>query len=428
LTHAWSRALFLALVLLVSGILTFLSAKVYLAARWNASSNPERWLKAARLEPGNAAYWERMGLSRVWDLSAAGAGEAVSYFQKATEIDPLSAELWMELADAYEMSGDPVRAQDAFEKAQRSYPISAEVAWRYGSFLLYQAKLPEGYEQLRRAISIDPSRTQEAIAACWQANEDLTPILNKVLPPKSSYYQEAIDFFLSRNRLESALAVWNRQQQLGLPTELAHTTPLVDALLEQDRVTEAQHTWQKTLKLTSWAPDSAGARSLVFNGGFETCVANGGFDWREVPVSAAKFEFDETEAHSGSRSLRIAFDGTTNLDFEHLFQYVVIDPATHYHFSAYLRTEGISTDRGMRFDILDPRAPSQTRVATQELRGTNPWTRVEADLITGPSTHLLKITLQRLPSWKFDNKLRGTVWVDDVSLSPVATHVEGRSD
>jgi hypothetical protein len=33
---------------------------------------------------------------------------------------------------------------------------------------------------------------------------------------------------------------------------------------------------------------------------------------------------------------------------------------------------------------------------------------------------LLIIALRRVPSWKFDNKLRGTVWVDDVSLVPVA--------
>jgi hypothetical protein len=115
------------------------------------------------------------------------------------------------------------------------------------------------------------------------------------------------------------------------------------------------------------------------------------------------------------------------LDFEHLFQYVAVDPATHYHFSAYLHTEGISTDRGIRFEILDPRQPTETRVTTAELTGTNPWTPVEADLLTGPSTHILKITLQRVPSWKFDNKLRGTVWVDDVTLTPAAARVEGRS-
>jgi len=30
----------------------------------------------------------------------------------------------------------------------------------------------------------------------------------------------------------------------------------------------------------------------------------------------------------------------------------------------------------------------------------------------------VKITLRREPSWKFDNKLSGTVWIDDVALRP----------
>jgi hypothetical protein len=427
LTRLWPRTLFLAAVIFCSGILTFFSGKAFLAAHWNASANPELWLKAARLEPGNAEYWRHLGVLREWDFEPGRMQQAIRYLQRATETNPRSADLWMELADAYVSSGDPVHAQKAFEKAEANYPMSAEVAWRYGSFLLYQGKLSDSYPEIQRAISIDPSLTQSAIALCWNANADVTTILDTVLPPRSSYYEEAIDFLLSRNQADSALVAWNRQQQLSLPTELAHTTPLVDALLEQDRVIEAHETWQRALKASSWSLNSVESESLVFNGGFENGVANGGFDWRQVPSNGVQFQLDETLAHSGARSLQIEFDGTANLDFEHLLQYVVVDPATHYHFSAYLRTEGISTDRGMRFEILDPRQPIETRVTTSELRGTNPWTPVEADLLTGPSTHILKITLQRVPSWKFDNKLSGTVWVDDVALTVVVARVEGRS-
>jgi Tetratricopeptide repeat len=427
LTHPWSRAFFLAAVILCSGILTFSSGKAFLAAHWSASANPELWQKAVRLEPGNAEYWRHLGVLQQWDFEPGRMQQAIRYLQKATEINPRSADLWMELADAYASSGDPVHAQEAFEKAQANYPMSAEVAWRYGGFLLYGGNLSDAYTQIHRAISIDPSLTPSAIAVCWNADADVTTIVDSVLPPKSSYYQEAIDFYLSRNQAGSALVAWNHEQQLGLPTELAHTTPLVNALLEQDRVIEAEQTWQKALKATSWSLDSVVSESRVFNGGFENGVANGGFDWREVPSNGVQFQLDETVVHSGSRSLQIEFDGTSNLDFEHLFQYVAVDPATHYHFSAYLHTEGISTDRGMRFEIFDPRQPTETRVTTPELRGTNPWTPVEADVLTGPSTHILKITLQRVPSWKFDNKLRGTVWVDDVTLTPVVARVEGRS-
>jgi hypothetical protein len=419
LNSVWSRTCFLAVVLLSSGVLAFFSGKAFLAAHWNASSNPDLWRKACRLEPGNGDYWSHVGISRQWDLSPDGIHEAVRYLQIATQVNPRSADLWMELADAYQTSGDPVDAQESYKKAQANYPISSEVAWRYGSFLLYEGRGTDGYTEIRRALSVDPSLAPSAISECWQSDPNVASILDKVLPAKTEYYRSAIDFFLSQNLPDPALTVWNRQRPLGLPITMPNTIPLVDALINKDRMVEARQTWQQALEAANWPQDSSKDGSLVFNGGFEHDIANGGYDWREETVSGARFDFDSLSANSGSRSLRIQFDGTVNLDFHNLFQYIPVESGTRYHFSARLRTEGISTDRGIGFEIFDPHHPSQVQQVTSEIVGTNPWTLVEADLVTGTDTHFLKIALKRIPSWKFDNKLSGTVWVDDVSLTPV---------
>jgi tetratricopeptide (TPR) repeat protein len=419
LTCAWPRTYFFAAVLLLSGALAFFSGKAFLAAHWNASSKPDLWQEACRLEPGNGEYWSHFGLSRQWDLSPGGIHEAVRYLQIATQVNPRSADLWMELADAYQTSGDPVHAQESYERAQANYPLSSEVAWRYGSFLLYEGKFSDGYTEIRRALLVDPSFTSNAISECWQSDPNVASILDKVLPAKTEYYRNAIDFFLSQNLPDPALAVWNRQRPLGLPITLPDTIPLVDALIDEDRLAEARQTWHQALEGANWPRDPSKDGSLVFNGGFEHDLANGGYDWREVGVSGAHVDFDSLTAHSGSRSLRIQFEGTVNLDFHHLFQYIPVESRTRYHFSAYLRTEGISSDRGIGFQIFDLHHPPQLQLMTSESIGTNPWTLVQADLATGPDTHLLKIALRRIPSWKFDNKLGGTVWVDDVSLTPI---------
>ena len=418
LTHVRLRALFLAFVLLVSGILTFLSGKAFLAAHWNASANPELWLKAARLEPGNAEYWGHVGVYQQWDFERNRIQQAIRYLQKATEINPRSADLWMELADAYVSSGDPAHALEAFQKAKASYPMSAEVAWRYGSFLLYQGKLSDGYEEIHRAIAIDPSLTQNALSECWRCNPSVSAILEIVLPAKSEYYGSAIHFFLSQNLVDSALVVWNRQRELGLSINLSDTIPLVDALIDQDRMAEAQQTWQRALKAINWPREPDSDESLVFNGRFAHDITNGGFDWRAAEVKGARFGLDSEIIHASSRSFRVQFDGTANLDFQNVFQYVVVQPKSRYHFSAYVRTEEISTDSGVRFQIIDIRHPSEVQIVTPNVTGTNPWTLVQVDVLTGPETNLLKIGLRRIPSWKFDNKLSGTVWVDDVRLTP----------
>ena len=45
---------------------------------------------------------------------------------------------------------------------------------------------------------------------------------------------------------------------------------------------------------------------------------------------------------------------------------------------------------------------------------------VDAEIRTGPQTKFLEVMLRRTPSRQFENKLSGTVWIDDVSLTPGA--------
>ena len=133
----------------------------------------------------------------------------------------------------------------------------------------------------------------------------------------------------------------------------------------------------------------------------------------------ADFDFDMDVKHSGSRSARLIFDGTENLSYEGLFQYVLVSPGTHYRFQGFLRTDQISTESGMRFEIVDPKDPQHLDVVTPNETGTLPWTLEQIDFTTGPRTHLIQIRLARRPSERLDNKLRGTVWIDDISIAPI---------
>ncbi len=97
---------------------------------------------------------------------------------------------------------------------------------------------------------------------------------------------------------------------------------------------------------------------------------------------------------------------------------MLVAPATRYRFRGFLRTDQISTDSGMRFEIIDPRRPKDLDVLTPNETGTQPWTMEEVEFTTGAQTHLIRIALRRMPSTHFDNKIGGTVWVDDVAVLP----------
>jgi hypothetical protein len=70
---------------------------------------------------------------------------------------------------------------------------------------------------------------------------------------------------------------------------------------------------------------------------------------------------DRALAHSSKQSLRVIFDGSANLDFAQLVQFVPVKANRHYHFATFVRTESITTDSGVRFLIYDPNIPRRRR-------------------------------------------------------------------
>jgi hypothetical protein len=192
----------------------------------------------------------------------------------------------------------------------------------------------------------------------------------------------------------------------------------IDMLLASNLFDDAGAVWRRAMadKLPQSAnPDNA---SLIFDGGFEADPSQGGFGWRQEDVSGADFDLDPDVKHGGARSARVIFDGAQNLLYGHLYQFVLVVPSTRYRFQAFLRGSTITTDSGLRFEIYDSRNRQAMDVFTPNEKGTLDWTLEQLDFTTGPSTRLLRVQLTRQPSARFDNKLSGTVWVDDVSLVP----------
>jgi tetratricopeptide (TPR) repeat protein len=420
----WSFSL---AILLCAALYTAAAAKAGLAGWYAATPKPELWHRAVQLEPDDSVYWDKVGGFERWDFDRGDLRRAIQDFGKAAEINPHSDRYWMDLAGAYEAVGEVEHARAAFEKAQWDHPISAEVAWRFANFLLRQENLPKAYAEFHRAVLADPNLAYEATDECWKATRNVAAIFDEVLPAGKHEYLSAMICFLRNDQLDAALAGWDRVLKLGEPLEMGQALPLLNELIRQGRVEDAVRVWERALEVTGWPRNPTGDSSVVFNGGFEHDLLNGGFDWREEPVAGASFDFDQAVFYRGQRSLRVTFDGTENLNFQHLLQYVPVEPKRDYHFSAYVGTQGISTERGIRFQITDALHPEALQILTPELVGTHPWSEVKAEFSTGPETHLLVVVLRRTPAWKFDNKLRGTVWVDEVSLQPVARAAKAAS-
>jgi tetratricopeptide (TPR) repeat protein len=404
----------------LSGTLIFQAVELGLAWYWERSNQIAVQLRGVRLEPGDADAWHRLGKTAQWNLYGPNPQGAVSYYLKAVRLDPRSALDWMDLASAYEVVGEREKAADAFEKARNDYPLSAYVAWQYGNFLLRQRNAQAGLSEIHRALTIDPSLVPLAVSNVWSFDPDADLLLNAVLPATREAHWEALDFLAARHEDDAGLKIWQRIITLSseAPLNLKRAFPFVDDLIQKDRVADAERVWREAL-LASHSPQPPAADdSIIWNGGFETEIADGGLGWRFEQVPDAWISVDSAERHSGAHSLRVDFLGGTNLDFFQVHQIVPVRSSTSYAFEAFLRTQNITTESGIRFEISDPNHPQELNVFTPQLTGTNAWTPLRATLTTGPDTNFLDVRLRRLPSRLFDNKLSGTIWVDDVTLTP----------
>ena len=410
------RWVILAIAAVAAICLPFTGFRNWQADRAAAPNTIAGFARAAELEPGYAFYWYALGANRRLDLDSPNPKEAIADFQRALADDPRDTRARMDLGDAYEETGDVGGARRAYEVAIEEYPDSSDVHWRYGSFLLRQGDSQNAYAQIRLALTITPDLTPLVISRVWRATQDTDALLTKVLPG-SSYFGYALQWFCGDADADAAFATWKKIVATAPSLDVKAAFPLVSLLLESYRGDDARLVWRQALNLSGHGAEVGTGASLIFNGGFEFDSLNGGLDWHLDPRDGVSYDYDSAQHHEGNRSLRVTFDGSENFDFHQVFEQVPVSPSTHYHFSAFLRTAGITTESGMRFVITFP-DNFLTPIVLDSLTGNKEWSEQTADFTTSAQVHSVTIMLARLPSHRFENKLMGSVWVDDVSLVP----------
>ncbi|MFZ0738936.1 MAG: tetratricopeptide repeat protein [Candidatus Acidiferrales bacterium] len=412
------RGLLLAACALLATLFCYQAIGLELASRDIRSGDPVRMKKAVALEPGYADYWDEMGRFLQFDLDDPDLQGALQNYETAVKLSPLTARYWTDLAVAHENLGNVAQARQDFARALAAYPASAEVHWEYGNFLLRQEELPAALGEMRVAVMQDRKLLPLAITRAWRATEDANQLAASVLPPEPQAYIEALNYFASEKNVDPGLKIWNHLAQLRQPFDIGAVFPFLDELIREGRGADGERVWLEALAACGLPHDPPADRSVVWNGGFERDMLNGGFDWRMAPLPGMGVEYDTNIYHEGRRSLRMDFDGGANINLVEPFQFVAVESNLTYHFQGYVRTEALTTESGLGFYLIDPDHQDSIYLPTVRLTGSHPWTVLAGDIHTGPDTHILQITVRRQQSRLFENRLSGTAWIDDVSLIP----------
>ena len=121
-------------------------------------------------------------------------------------------------------------------------------------------------------------------------------------------------------------------------------------------------------------------------------------------------------AGEGSHSLSVTFDGKKNVSFAHLTQIIPVEPGVSYRLTALWKGDGITTDQGPYLEIYGQDVKG-LHAKGPMLLGTRGWEKVGIEFTAPDDCHGVVVRLRRVPSRKLDNRIEGTVWLDDFDLA-----------
>jgi tetratricopeptide (TPR) repeat protein len=416
LTHTldwvWRGALTVALV-----CAAWSAARTGVAAWYSRRGSEQDLARAIRWAPNNAENYAT--LARLNEL-AGGTGErarALHLRRRATQLEPGDATYWLEQAMSEDEAGQPESAEPDYRRARELFPLSPDVNRALGEYYLRQGRIDDALDALRFAIAADPGMRADVFAELWRAGVDTREVLRRAVPADREALVAYLNALAAVGALDDAKVVWAQLQALGaVPAQDAFQ--YFDALIRYERTTELEAVWAQVAPAEAVAARANG--NLISNGSFELPMLNAGLDWRVIPVPGVFVSIDAITAHDGARSLRIDFEAPGNPGYQHVFEFVPVEANTDYEFSGALLAEAITSDSGPRFELYDAANPQRLNLATGDVRGTTGWTVVRLGFRTGADTHLLIVRVARPPSTSFDNRLSGTVLVDDVRLAKAA--------
>jgi len=405
-------------VFLLAALLYLAEVTVQGFAAWLLDSRqPQKIELAARLDPGNPAVWAARGAYLLFSEQGFQPEKAVEAYLRAAALNPLDVRNWDGLADSYFQLHQPRKMEAALRAAAFASPQSPTAAWRLANFLLMAERTAEAFSYLRVVAQSSRQLRPAVFDIAWKAAADPDVILSQVVPGEAECLGDYLRFLMARRKLGEGEPVWAalraarpvEAQQLG--------SEYAGVLAAAGQGEAAQRIWGQVLA-DSRREAARPAGNFLSNGDFELDMPNAGLDWRFQQQPGYEISIDNLLAQQGTRSLRITFDGSANLEFEGVWQLVPVRPNRHYRFRAHMKLENVSTDQGVVFCVSPVAAlrAEQFLACTENKVGTEPWMFRQLDFRTGPGTSVVLVQARRHQSQKLDNLIQGKVWIDDVAI------------
>ncbi|PYS38399.1 MAG: hypothetical protein DMG14_17795 [Acidobacteria bacterium] len=397
--NSWPRKLIaIALVLVTCGTLLYRTWWLFLAA-WITrahTSEPAIYERATKYDPHNADYHFVLGHIYNYSTQYLNLVRAGEEYEAAVQLNPYRSAYWLELSKYYEQTGNVERSRYAMKMALEHDPNYAQTHWAAANLYVRLNDLKFGDFELRRTADLDVAYLTQVLDLVWHFYEDPARIMSTHVPNTKQANLVALNYFVSQKTETGAALAWSKLKTFV--TEIPERFPYVEYLVSLRKPGDA---WNVFMFPATEFP------GRIFNPSFETEPMNGGFDWRFVSTEHAEARRDMTTAKTGIASWRVTFDGKENVDYGGLAHWIPVTKGRQYKLTFWMKTEAISTNEGMFVEI--------DGQASEKQVGTTYWQQLTIPFTAG--SDLVTIRLRRVPSKKFDNLLKGKVWLDEFALN-----------
>jgi tetratricopeptide (TPR) repeat protein len=390
-------------------------AYVGVVAALAESGDRERMEEAARINPRQAMAQYELGRWYLW--TAGDAPRAVAYYRRAASLNPRRAPFWSELAWACFAAGDQSCAGQAFDSATRLAPKVPRYACDRANYLMLTGERAAAPGQLLHCLQLDPSSAVSEFRTYLRAFDDADGLWATLRGVGHTDLQMAYVMWTAESgRAAGAQRYWDQLLADGGRPAAKDAVAYTEQLLGDQAYDDAAAAWRNMQERGVLAASSDG--NLVFNSGFEQPVYNQGFDWHVQDTGYVDVELSRDAAYQGQLGLKVRYTVPDNSESVAAKQIIAVSGDTDYVASAYMRSDGISSDSGPRLLVTNPDCTACLAASSEGVTGTTPWHKVEVAFHTPPDTRIIALYVWRPRSRTYPMDISGEAAVDAVSLRP----------
>lgn len=399
------------IIAFLSVLLSLWLISITLSDIFERSKDRKRINNALRLNPLKSSIYYYLGLTKHYNRKNPDLKNAIRLYEKALLKNPLYANVWYDLAHAFMRSGNKDMAFSAIQNYYRLSHNDSEGIWNTALFYYIQTgKIDNAIQYMKRLVSLYPDETNKIFNILVLSNVKNDYILSNIISLNNQFYTEYLRYLMKLNDLERAINYWNitNHDLINRKTKIH----FCNSLLFNERYADAESLWKELVSID----EIVSSDNLLYNGSFEHSFTNGCFGWFVQRKEGVLIRRTNRNQYDGRVSFEITFDGRHNTDIFALRQFVLVDPGSKYNLSAMIKTDNITTTNGLFLQVYGFKCDGlNTRTAT--VTGTNDWRQLTKSFKVPSDCRAIVVAVRRAKSSKFNNKIKGTAWVDNIKIT-----------